>query len=50
MNRRLADQKFVERMDVVVCCFGKMVVGKRRIKLPAFTIDAFMHGATERRF
>ena len=47
MNRRLDDQECVKGVDVVTGCLGKMVIRKSRIKLSAFAINTFVHGAME---
>ena len=47
VNRRLVDQERIKGVDIVAGGFGEMVVRKSRIKLTAFSINTFMHGAME---
>src|SRR3984893_15896681 len=49
-GRRYAHQERIQGVNIFICRLGEMIIGKCRVELPSFAIDALMHGATERLF
>jgi hypothetical protein len=47
-DRRYAHQERIQGVNIFICRLGEMIIGKCRVELPSFAIDAFVHGATER--
>ena len=49
-DRRYAHQERIQGVNIFICRLGEMIIGKCRVELPSFAIDALVHGATKRLF